>query len=358
MTADISDESAHNNALPTASIAALQQRARLLRSVRQFFDDRGYWELETPLLSHDIVVDAWLEPFVVDWLPEPQQWAAGGQPLYLQTSPEFAMKRVLAAGATAVWQICKAFRNGEVGRRHNPEFTMLEWYRVGDDHHAQIQVTEDLVRTILQAGGAVRAGSDSTTVRQGCEPAPYERLTYDQAFLRHAGRTVLDATQAELAALAASHRLVAPPGLADDDRDGWLNFLLAELVEPHLGHDRPTFLLDYPASQAALAKTRCDVPGGPAVAERFELYIDGIELCNGYHELTDAGILRQRIAEQTALRSAAGLRPLPQESRLLDVMEVGLPESSGVALGLDRLFMLALGCTTIDEVLAFPLARA
>lgn len=344
--------------LTTARLEILQYRARLLRAVRQYFDDRGYWELETPLLSHDIVVDAWLEPFVADWLPESQRWAAGGQPLYLQTSPEFAMKRVLAAGATAVWQICKAFRNGEVGRRHNPEFTMLEWYRVGDDHHAQMQVTEDLVRSILQAGLAVRAGSESTAVRQGCEPAPFERLTYDQAFLRHAGRTVLDATQAELAALAASRNLVAPPGLADDDRDGWLNFLLAELVEPHLGHDRPSFLLDYPASQAALAKTRCDVPGGPAVAERFELYIDGIELCNGYHELTDAGILRQRIEEQTALRSAAGLRPLPRESRLMDVMEAGLPESSGVALGLDRLFMLALGCTTIDEVLAFPLARA
>jgi elongation factor P--(R)-beta-lysine ligase len=344
--------------LPTAKLAILQHRARLLRAVRQFFDDRDYWELETPLLSHDIVVDAWLEPFVADWLPEPQKWAAGGQPLYLQTSPEFAMKRVLAAGATAVWQICKAFRNGEVGRRHNPEFTMLEWYRVGDDHHAQMQVTEDLVRSILQAGVAVRAESESMAVRRGCEAVPYERLTYDQAFQRHAGRTVLDATQAELAALGLRRGLVPPPGLNGDDRDGWLNFLLAELVEPHLGRDRPTFLLDYPASQAALAKTRCDVPGGPAIAERFELYIDGIELCNGYHELTDAAILRQRIEEQTTLRTAAGLRPLPRESRLLDVMEAGLPESSGVALGLDRLLMLALGCTSIDEVLAFPLARA
>ena len=343
---------------PTATLQTLQQRAVLLRTVRNFFDARGYWELETPLLSHDIVVDAWLEPFVADWLPEPQRWQAGGKPLYLQTSPEFAMKRVLAAGATAVWQICKAFRNSEVGQRHNPEFSMLEWYRVGDDHQAQMQVTEDLTRSVLNVGRTLTDAAVSEAVKLACEPVPFERLHYDEAFARHAGRRVLNATISELRDLAAKHSLVPPPGLGAEDRDGWLNFLLAELVEPHLGRDRPTFLLDYPASQSALAKTRRDHPAAPEVAERFELYLDGIELCNGYHELTDADILRERIEEQLALRAAAGLRPLPRDSRLLEVMDAGLPESSGVALGLDRLFMLALGLRTVEEVLAFPLARA
>ena len=380
--------------LPTANLAALRCRAELLKVIRRVFDDAGYFEVETPILSADIVVDAWLEPFVADFLPSPHQWSQPGQPRYLQTSPEFAMKRLLAAGATAIYQLGKVFRNGEIGQRHNPEFTMVEWYRVGDDHLAQMQFTETLVRAVFAAADEFGASSPkgrnnsakstsaprfprlyqatdqmelvvshewdsrrANLAHRVASPDGFERLTYDDAFEKHAACRVLTCDMPQLAAIAEARGLVPPPGLASDDRDGWLNWLLAELVEPNLGRDRPTFLYNYPASQAALARTNSP-DGGPAVAERFELYIDGVELCNGYHELTDPSILRQRIVEQSALRSAAGLRPLPAESRLLHAMESGLPASSGNALGVDRLIMLALGATELSDVIAFPFDRA
>ena len=346
--------------LPTASLQTLRHRAALLTAIRRFFDDAGYFEVETPLLSADIVVDAWLEPFVTDFLPLSQKWSHGGQSRYLQTSPEFAMKRLLAAGATAIYQLCKVFRNGEVGQRHNPEFTMLEWYRVGDDHHAQMRFTESLVQHVFQTADSrhdAQARHRKLT-DQVANPLGFERLTYDAAFERHAGRRVLNASIEALSDLATGHGLVPPPGLDRFDRDGWLNWLLSELVEPNLGRDRPTFLYNYPASQAALAKTSVEFPGGPPVAERFELYIDGVELCNGYHELTDSAVLRERIQEQLALRLAAGLRPLPAESKLLDAMDAGMPPSSGNALGVDRLVMLTLGATSLAEVIAFPFERA
>jgi lysyl-tRNA synthetase class 2 len=351
--------------LPTASLPTLQRRAALVAEIRRHFATAGYFEVETPILSADIVVDAWLEPFVTDFLPLSQDWRRGGRPLYLQTSPEFAMKRLLAAGATAIYQLGKVFRNGECGQRHNPEFTMLEWYRVGDDHHAQMRFTESLVQRVFEVADQLLAGLPShsdldrpSLARRVGDTRGFERLTYDDAFERYAGQRVLSANNDVLARLAADRGLVPPPGLAHDDRDGWLNWLLAELVEPNLGRDRPTFLYDYPASQAALARTSTAGPGSPAVAERFELYLDGVELCNGYHELTDATILRQRIQEQAALRSAAGLRPLPHESRLLAAMDAGLPASSGTALGVDRLVMLALGASCLAEVIAFPFDRA
>jgi elongation factor P--(R)-beta-lysine ligase len=246
----------------------------------------------------------------------------------------------------------KVFRNGETGRRHNPEFTMLEWYRVGDDHHAQMDVTEAFVRAMLQ-----HSEMQSERAQAVLAGPAFQRLSYDDAFDQCTGIKPLTAPTHELHALAARKQLTPPPGLAKDDRDGWLNWLLAELIEPQLGREVPVFLCDYPATQAALAKThRRD--DGVDVAHRFELYIDGIEFCNGYHELTDAAILRERIEAQSALRAAAGYRPLPHHSRLLDAMESGLPESSGVALGFDRLLMFALGTETIDDVIAFPFARA
>jgi elongation factor P--(R)-beta-lysine ligase len=351
----------------TATLPTLQRRARLLAVIRHFFDEAGYFEVETPLLSADIVVDAWLEPFVAEWLPLLSDWAQGGSPRYLQTSPEFAMKRLLASGATAIYQVGKVFRNSELGELHNPEFTMLEWYRVGDDHHAQMNWTELVVKHVFGVAAELM-GRDAPRdeafarhrdlVHRVADPRSFERLSYDDAFERHAGQRVLGCDTASLAELAARHRLVPPPGLASHDRDGWLNWLLAELVEPHLGRERPTFLFNYPASQAALAQVSQSQPGEPLVAERFELYIDGVELCNGYHELTDPAALRARVQEQLAIRSAAGLRPLPAHSRLLAAMDAGLPPSSGNALGVDRLVMLALGETRLSAVIAFPFDRA
>jgi lysyl-tRNA synthetase class 2 len=351
---------------PTASLPTLRHRALLLRAMRRFFDDAGYFEVETPLLSQDIVVDAWLEPFVAAFLPRAEDWWQPADFRYLQTSPEFAMKRLLAAGATAIYQLGKVFRNGEVGQRHNPEFTMLEWYRVGDDHHDQMSLTEALVRCVAKVAAEFPESEISQEWRlrrsqfgtRVLSSEPFERLAYDDAFERYAGRRVLGASTSELKDLAAKHQLVAPPSLADDDCDGWLNWLLAELIEPELGRERPTFLHGYPPSQAALARTSAGAPGEPSVAERFELYIDGVELCNGYHELTDANVLRQRIQDQLGVRAAAGLRPLPAESRLLAAMEAGLPPCAGNALGVDRLIMLALGATRLSEVIAFPFDRA
>jgi lysyl-tRNA synthetase class 2 len=326
---------------PTASLPVLRQRAELLRTVRQFFDARGYWEVETPLLSRDTCIDAWLDPILV---PDPD---VPIRSLFLQTSPEFAMKRLLAGGAEAIYQITKSFRRGESGARHNREFTLVEWYRTGDDHHAQMSVVESLVR-----GVAAIELHGSPTV----PPLPagaFPRFTYDDACEQALGTKVLALATEELAALAVQHGVTTP--YPPQDRDGWWNLLLAERVEPWLAQFPAVFLHDYPSSQAALARVREEVV---PVAERFELYLAGVELCNGYHELTDAVELAERMRRQNALRTHRGERPYPVKSRLLAAMQAGLPTSSGVALGFDRLVMWRLGLTDIRDAIAFPDARA
>ncbi len=315
---------------PAASLDVLRLRARLLAFTRRFFDESGYWEVDTPILSHERVIDPNIEPFVTH--------NSSSEQLSLQTSPEFAMKRLLASGADAIYQLGKVFRRGELGRLHNPEFTMLEWYRVGDTHHEQMNFVEKFVSEFASEVGQQSSAS----------PHPFERLTYDQVFERHTGSKVLSRPTGEIIALARRLGVGAPESLLSNDRDGWLNLLLAERVEPHLGHDRPTFVYDYPASQAALARVR--VAGPVSVAERFELYVSGIELCNGYHELTDANTLRARIRHEA---TASG-QHIPEPARLLAAMEQGLPACSGVALGFDRLLMLCLGANSIRQVTPFP----
>ena len=280
--------------LPTATLADLQLRAYLLAVVRRFFDGRGYFEVDTPLLSHDRVVDPHLDPFVC---------TGPAGPLYLQTSPEFAMKRLLAAGARAIYQVGHVFRAGELGRRHNPEFTMVEWYRTGDTHVEQMQVVEDLVVEVFHAAVKRRPSAFPAGF-----PSAFARSTYRDAFRRHTGQDVILMTAAQMATLSRDRGVSIPDSLDPTDCDGWLNLLLAELVEPSLGKNGPEFVHDYPASQAALAVIR---PDDPPVAERFELYIDGIELCNGYHELTDPSELRRRIDVESRRRVAEGLSPLP-----------------------------------------------
>lgn len=350
-----------NNLGPSASLARLQLRAELLKQTRHFFDTAGYWEVDTPILSADVIVDPWIEPFVTDFVPDATTWQSGNRkPYYLQTSPEFAMKRLVSAGARAIYQLGKVFRNGEVGTRHNPEFTMLEWYRVGDDLDDQMHFTEQYVAAMASIADKIPCASEYTTAaNRGAQSLarPFERLPYEEAFRRYTGIAVLSEPVDLLHQLAGERGLLPPPTLAPNDKDGWLNWLLAEIVEPQLGQERPTFLVDYPASQAALAKiwTR---PDGIAVARRFELYINGIEYCNGYHELTSPAELHQRNLEHAALRKAAGVRPLPTECRLVTIMEQGLPECSGVALGFDRLAMLIAGTTRIADVLPFAWDRA
>ncbi|HEY5313543.1 MAG TPA: EF-P lysine aminoacylase EpmA [Pirellulales bacterium] len=318
---------------PTASWPMLELRARLLATVREFFASRAFLEVETPLLSADVVVDRHLEPFETRLENHP---GSAGRRLFLQTSPEFAMKRLMAAGGQAIYQITRAFRQGESGRLHNPEFTIVEWYRRGDGLAEGMALLSDLCQTLLGRGEA-------------------ERLTYRAAFQQFAEVDPLADDVATLRGRLQSRGIAVPASLAADDRDGWLDLLLVELVEPHLGRGRPTILNDYPPSQAALAAIR---PQDPPVAERFELYVDGIELANGYHELLDPAVLRERNRQNNLLRQQDGRTALPEDSRLLAAMEHGLPPCSGVALGFDRIVMLAAGASSLADVLAFPIDRA
>jgi elongation factor P--(R)-beta-lysine ligase len=320
--------------LPTATIEILRLRADLLRRAREFFQERGFLEVETPLLSSDVVVDRHLDPIPVILADDPRQPAIG-RSLWLQTSPEFGMKRLLAAGSTAIYQITRAFRAGESGPMHNPEFTMIEWYRTGDGIVAGMTLLSEFGEALLGRGIS-------------------DRISYRDAFKRHVDLDPYSSSVSDLRAAANRHQIVAPDTLCDD-RDAWLDLLLVECVQPHLGRTRPTILFDYPASQAALAIVR---DGPPPVAERFELFVDGIELANGYHELLDANVLRSRFAAANRQRIADGKPPLPEESRLLAAMEAGLPPCTGVALGFDRLVMIAAGAHTLAEVIAFPIDRA
>ncbi len=319
----------------TATIEALKQRAGILKSVRQFFDQRGFFEVETPALSHDIVVDRYLEPIPVSG--ETLGVASeSGKLLWLQTSPEFGMKRVLAGGADAIYQISRCFRAGERGNLHNPEFSMLEWYRVGDNMRAGIELLGSLVETTL-------------------DTKPWRSLSYATAFKKYAACDVFANDVTTLRENALLHELDIATLEDSVDLDEWRNLILTHVVEPKLGQVYPEVVYDWPASQSALAIVRDE---NPAVAERFELYYQGVELANGYHELLDPKELLRRNDVNNELRLSDGKPVLPRHSRLVDAMECELPACSGVALGIDRLVMLAIGARKIDEVIAFPIENA
>lgn len=313
---------------PTATWETLLARAELLKRVRRFFDERGLVEVETPTLSRDTVVDLYIDPF---GLAEP----TSGRTLWLQTSPEFHMKRLLAAGAGAMYQISRVFRREESGPFHNPEFTMVEWYVPGHSLNDGIDLLADLAKDLF-ASHAV------------------DVMRYRDAFAAATGLDAWDDPIEAFAAYATGYEIPAPETLGDD-RDGWLNLLFAEVVQPNLGHNRPIVISHYPPSQAALAETFDDPY--PA-AGRFELFYRGVELANGYRELLDANELRRRNASNNVTRTERDAEALPEASRLLEAMDAGLPASSGVALGFDRAVMLALGKSSIAEVLAFPWDRA
>lgn len=321
---------------PSASLETLRARAGMLAELRRFFLAHGVLEVETPVLSQAATTDPALESFASEYRGP---GCAGGAPRFLHTSPEFPMKRLLAAGAGAVFQVCRVFRNGEAGRLHNPEFTMVEWYRPGFDHHQLMDEVEALVQRLCAALRPL---------------PPAERMSYGEAFARYVGTDPHSADIAALRSAARRHGIDAPHGLGDA-RGPWLDLLLTHLVEPRLGIDRPCFLYDYPRDQAALAQVR---PGIPPVAERFELYLQGIELANGFHELGDAAVQGQRFAADRARRREEGLPDVPTDARLLAALAAGLPPCAGVALGFDRLVMLALGKGSVAEVMAFCWERA
>lgn len=323
---------------PTAALEVLKLRARMLERIRAFFSARGVLEVETPMLSAAAVTDPMLASFATRYTGP---LFPHGRMLYLHTSPEFPMKRLLAAGSGSICQICKVFRDGEAGRRHNPEFTMVEWYRVGFDHHRLMDETAELVMELLAPPLSLK---------------PPERLTYREAFGHHAGLDPYAASADEFRKIAKAHGIhVSPDLLAQNDLAAWRDLLLTHVVEPKLGQGRLTFLYDYPATQASLARIQ---PGNPPVAARFELYLNGIELANGFHELADADEQRTRFERQQHDRKTRGLPAAPMDERLLAALHEGLPDCAGVALGFDRLVMLAVGARSIEEVLAFPLERA
>ncbi|MBL8260088.1 MAG: EF-P lysine aminoacylase GenX [Candidatus Competibacteraceae bacterium] len=322
---------------PSADWGTLRLRADLLAQIRAFFATRRVLEVETPALSGAAITDPHLASFRTRYAgPGPRC----GQFLYLHTSPEFPMKRLLAAGSGSIYQIARVFRDGEAGRRHNPEFTLLEWYRVGFDHHRLMDEATELVATLL-AGRLPLAEA--------------ERLSYRELFERQLGLDPHRAAVAELAACARAREIPVPPGMPADETDPWLDLLLTHCIEPQLGRGRLTWVHDYPASQAALARLR---PGDPPVGERFELYLGGVELLNGFHELGDAGEQRRRFEAENARRQALGLPSAPLDEALLAALESGLPDCAGAALGFDRLVMLAAGKASIQEVIAFPVEIA
>lgn len=317
---------------PGADLVVLQARASMLAAIRGHFAAAGVLEVETPLLGQAAGTDPALEPLRTRFTGP---GAAAGRTLFLQTSPEFAMKRLLAAGSGAIYQVCKAFRDGEAGPLHNPEFTLLEWYRPGWDAAALIDEVAAVVRLALERPDLA-----------------IERRSYAELFHAATGLDPLRADMAALSGCAAGYGL--SPDLAGTDRDAWLDLLWSHRVQPALGPHALCFVTDYPASQAALARLN---PDGLSAA-RFELFHRGIELANGFHELTDAAEQGARFEADNCRRRALGLAPVPVDRRLLEAMEEGrLPDCAGVALGLDRLLMLRLGRRSLDEILAFSLER-
>jgi lysyl-tRNA synthetase class 2 len=306
----------------------LRRRAQLLAQLRHFFAQRGVLEVETPLLCSTGITDPSIEPLIAAGS------AAGGPARYLQTSPEYAMKRLLAAYQEPIFQIAKAFRAGEAGARHNPEFSLLEWYRPGFDHHQLIAEVVELVQHCLG------------------ERALYQ-FSYRQLFRERLQLDPFTASPAELERVARVH---LDAGTISGDRDLWLDLLMSHVLEPQLGGHAIYVIYDYPASQAALARivTADDVQ----VGQRFEVYVDGIELANGYCELTDAQEQRRRFSRDNALRVARGQPERPLDEYLLAALEHGLPACSGVALGVDRLLMLASGAANISAVMSFDWERS
>lgn len=323
--------------LPNASIQQLQKRAKIIQSIRHFFIERGLLEVETPTLSQSGVTDIHLFCFKTFFIgPElsATKQTAAGLPLYLQTSPEFHMKRLLSAGSGSIFQICKAFRNEESGRFHNPEFTLLEWYRVGFDHFLLMDEMEQLLQLVLNCGKA-------------------RRCTYQEVFLEILN---VDPLTADIKELKKAGRELQLGAVLDNesDKDTILQLLFCVAIEPVIALHQPCFVYNFPASQAALARISAD---DPRVAERFEVYYKGIELANGFHELSDAQEQLKRFQEDNRLRELRGIEQMPIDQHFVNSL-ANLPDCAGVALGIDRLIMLATEQKHIDNVLSFAIRGA
>ena len=311
---------------------SLRLRAQLNALLRQFFAERGVLEVETPILSAAGNTDPNIESFSASFSGHVD---AGPRERWLRTSPEYPLKRLLASGVGDCYELGRVFRNGEAGGRHNPEFTMLEWYRVGWDHRQLMEETIALVEAAL-----AMVGRRAEVVVE----------SYRQLFLDELGIDPLHAPIDELRAPLAEYG-IGPEGLGRDD---WLDLLITHKLQPAFPRDRITVIHDYPASQCALARIR---PGDPPMAERFELFLGRYELANGYHELNDGAEQRRRFERDNAVRRERGVREIPLDEQLLAVLDA-MPDCAGVALGMERLLMCLAGTDAIADVLAFPFADA
>ncbi|WP_109860405.1 elongation factor P--(R)-beta-lysine ligase [Aggregatibacter aphrophilus] len=315
---------------PTASVKNLLTRAKLLAEIRRFFTDRGLLEVETPVLSEFGVTDVHLATFSTEFI---SPFGEQSKTLWLSTSPEYHMKRLLAAGSGPIFQIGKVFRNEEAGNRHNPEFTMLEWYRPHFDMYRLINEVDDLLQQILE-----------------CPPA--ESMSYQFAFQQYVGLDPLSADLSELVEKAEKHQLI---GAENESRDTLLQFLFSTVVEPQIGQEAPVVVYHFPASQAALAQISSE---DLRVAERFEFYYKGLELANGFHELSDAREQLRRFQQDNLQREKMGLPVRAIDTRLLAALQAGIPNCSGVALGVDRVLMIAMGTESIKDVISFAIDNA
>lgn len=321
-----------DNWQPTSTISMLQKRAAIISTIRHFFEKKNVWEVETPLLSRHGVTCPYLDSV------EAKVHMAGeeAKTYYLQTSPEYCMKRLLASDSGSIYQLTKAFRDNEMGRFHNIEFTMLEWYRVGFDHHALMQEVDELLQLIL-----------------GCPPAI--QYTYRDIFEEKFNINPHCSSSKVLRGIAHDCGLSDVAGINPEDSDVWLQRLMNDIIEPSFVGPVPVMIYDFPASQAALSQVRHEED---ALASRFEVYCEGMELANGFHELTDFQEQKARFMQDRSMRKILKLSDIDIDNRLLAALEHGLPPCAGVALGVDRLVMLALGAKDIQSVIAFPTSRA
>ncbi|GAW97462.1 MULTISPECIES: elongation factor P--(R)-beta-lysine ligase [Colwellia] len=320
----------------TLSWKNAQKRAQILQQIRQFFAERQVVEVETPALSQGTVTDVYLDAFTCQYSFLADSTAGHSTSLYLQTSPEFHMKRLLACGYGCIFQIAKAFRHEESGRNHNPEFTMLEWYRIGFDQFDLMHEVAELLQVVLGGNRALFS-------------------SYQDIFMQTVAVDPLTVNFAELVEVLNKYDKSADWLIEMQDTDLLLQFIFTELIEPTIGINQPQFIYDFPITQASLARVS---PEDSRVAQRFECYYHGIELVNGFNELTDANEQQIRFEQDNAKRAAQGLSTRPIDKNFIAALTHGLPQCSGVALGIDRLVMLALDIKKISEVQSFSIERA
>ncbi|MGZ8227153.1 MAG: EF-P lysine aminoacylase EpmA [Methylococcaceae bacterium] len=324
-----------NDWRPTCNLEILHLRAQMLSEIRRFFSERSVLEVETPLLSHCIGTDPQLAFFTTEYSLPPRQ-----QTLFLQTSPEFAMKRLLAAGSGPIYQIGKVFRNGESGRFHNPEFTMLEWYRVGFTLAQLMAEIAELVKALFNGRKALK---------------PAQIISYQELFVRYTRLNPLVFSHQDYCDFAINNQLSEVVEFCGNDHSMWLDVIFSHKVQPFAGENSLCLVYGYPACQSSLARIN---EHNPLITDRVELFINGIELGNGFYELTDAAEQDRRFNEEIGIRQQRGLPVSVKDERLVAALQAGLPTCSGIAIGLDRLLMLLSDSASIDDVLAFSIDKA